>query len=659
MMYIGGNKLGMHRMVRIYECDGIDSPVTCGVLRPQILLPVGLFDHIGAAKTELILFHEMAHIKQLDVLKNHLWLLAKIVYWFNPLVHLGNSAYLEDIELACDDRVLKRHSKAQVLEYTQGLLDVIRLTQGEVKMPTVISFCKDKSKIRKRVENMLNPKKKSNFLTIITIVLMMLVVVGCFTTACTSSTEEAVKNDDMKASSEATQLQAETEAQAMEGHIEAVLESDRYILNINAEVADFSDRGITVYNGEPMPFDEEGWIEKTFFGMTKSQLTDRYGETRMRSNLSAADAMLVDMGFAYEYIWPEDAGGGTTSLYYQPIWAYIGGASYYLVPQEAKDGATLPTNPEQCEEAANTAYAFMAFVGVDDFYMDKTVKTLPEYNYYEFTFEKRLDGIPVLLDYPVRLAEKTPLKEPDRIQMFVRDNRVIDFGGYIRNIEPASAVTVMSPDNLLEIIEKNMDEIDAFSSNAASDTERAEFDIDSIALKYYAVAQEDKALSDSQAYVTYIPVYVAASGIRMNTNLEYVMIIDAITGAVLNKNEGQYTEAERAAAEAAATGSDLIAGYTGDYIDREVAYINKITDEAYSFTADNEFYWLIDSQTWTVLETADITNRSVGYSEYIDINGWHLVNNGEHLVLYNDNTAVIFETDLAIFDRIAAVIKDE
>ncbi len=665
MLYIGGNKLGIHLLIRVYECRGIDSPITSGTFRPKILLPEGLLDAIGTNKTELILFHEMAHIKRRDVLKNHLWLLAKIIYWFNPLIYLGNNAYLEDIELACDDMVLKRHNHAQVLEYSQGLLDVIRMTQGGIKTPAVISFCKDKSKIRKRVENMLKPTKKSKWMTLITIIVTMVLIVGCFTTACTQSgAEEPVKAVNTEEETPDSQIPEDTNTHAAAGHIESVLESDRYVLNINADIADYSDREITVYSGSPKLFEEDEWIDRTFFDMTKSQLTDRNGDVLARSNMTAAEAKLVEQGFSYEYIWPEDAGGGVTSLLYQPNWAYIGASSYYLVPDEAKQRETLTTTIDQCEEAAAAAQEFMDFVGADDFYVNEQVKALPEYNYYEFTFEKKLDGIDLLYDRPITGAyegeEMKIIYDIDRIQMFIRDNKVIDFGGFIRDIQPEFTVEIISPDSLIDIIEANMDDIDAFSSKSDPNSERAEFDIDSIALKYYAVAHLDAELADSQAYVSYVPVYVVSSGVRISSNMEYVMIIDAVTGDVLNKHEMQVDEPDEARMQeimAESFGSDLIASYTGDYIDNEVTYINKKTGEEYTYTADNAFYWLIDSQDWAVLETADVTDASIGYSEYIDIRGWHLVNNGDTLALYHDNEAVIFETDTAIFGQMADMIK--
>ncbi len=192
--YLSSNVLGIYRNVFVYECEYIDSPITCGVIRPKILLPRHLIQQIGESKTGLILFHELVHVKRQDVLKNYLWMLAKIVYWFNPLVYLGSRAFLEDIEMACDEVVKKKHSREQMLEYSQGLLDVIRLSQGEIVLPTAISFCKDTTKIRKRVENMLKPKRKSKLAMTAAVAMMMVFTFGCFTSACMPEKTDSAMN---------------------------------------------------------------------------------------------------------------------------------------------------------------------------------------------------------------------------------------------------------------------------------------------------------------------------------------------------------------------------------------------------------------------------------------------------------------------------------
>ena len=103
----------------VYICDDIASPFILGVLRPRIYLPSGL----TGATLESVLRHERAHLKRRD----HWWKpLAHVliaVYWFNPLLWAAYVLLCRDIELACDERVVRDMNRAQRAAYSQALLD--------------------------------------------------------------------------------------------------------------------------------------------------------------------------------------------------------------------------------------------------------------------------------------------------------------------------------------------------------------------------------------------------------------------------------------------------------------------------------------------------------------------------------------------------------
>lgn len=103
----------------VYICDDIASPFILGVLHPRIYLPSGL----TGATLESVLRHERAHLKRRD----HWWKpLAHVliaVYWFNPLLWAAYVLLCRDIELACDERVVRDMDRAQRAAYSQALLD--------------------------------------------------------------------------------------------------------------------------------------------------------------------------------------------------------------------------------------------------------------------------------------------------------------------------------------------------------------------------------------------------------------------------------------------------------------------------------------------------------------------------------------------------------
>ena len=103
---------------RVFLCDDIDTPFILGILRPRIYLPSAL-DEATAAQ---VLLHERAHLARKDHWWKPLGYLLLTLHWFNPLVWLAYTLLCTDIELACDEKVIKgmdiHHKKA----YSEALL---------------------------------------------------------------------------------------------------------------------------------------------------------------------------------------------------------------------------------------------------------------------------------------------------------------------------------------------------------------------------------------------------------------------------------------------------------------------------------------------------------------------------------------------------------
>lgn len=102
----------------VFECDEIDSPFVLGLIRPRIYLPSGLDE----TTREHVLAHETAHLKRLDHLWKPLGFALLAIHWFNPVMWLGYILLCRDIELACDERVIKKLSKSDVRAYSESLI---------------------------------------------------------------------------------------------------------------------------------------------------------------------------------------------------------------------------------------------------------------------------------------------------------------------------------------------------------------------------------------------------------------------------------------------------------------------------------------------------------------------------------------------------------
>ena len=108
-----------HWMDRLYISECVSGPMVCGILRPRILLPQGW----EGRELELILAHERIHIRRLDNLWRLMGLAVACVHWFNPLIWLFLKCFLTDMELSCDEAVLRMLSAEQRTDYARTLLD--------------------------------------------------------------------------------------------------------------------------------------------------------------------------------------------------------------------------------------------------------------------------------------------------------------------------------------------------------------------------------------------------------------------------------------------------------------------------------------------------------------------------------------------------------
>lgn len=126
LLYCIGTSIVLWRKLRIrvplrdniYLADDIRTPFVCGLFRPKIFLPAGL----GGQEQEYILLHEQHHIRRGDHIVKLLAFLALTVHWFNPLVWLAFSLASADMEMSCDEAVIKKHGGDIRAAYSASLL---------------------------------------------------------------------------------------------------------------------------------------------------------------------------------------------------------------------------------------------------------------------------------------------------------------------------------------------------------------------------------------------------------------------------------------------------------------------------------------------------------------------------------------------------------
>lgn len=141
----------IRRKVCVKISDRIISPVTVGVIRPVILLPKCM--DYDKKTMDFILAHELVHIKRFDVLMKYLSAAAVCVHWFNPLAWIMFRMNCRDIELACDEEVLKI-TGGDPAEYAMALISA---EENKAALTAVFGS----SEIKERIGAIMNFKNKS------------------------------------------------------------------------------------------------------------------------------------------------------------------------------------------------------------------------------------------------------------------------------------------------------------------------------------------------------------------------------------------------------------------------------------------------------------------------------------------------------------------
>ena len=169
----------------IYLCDAISSPFILGVVKPHIYLPSGLDE----VQRQNVLSHERAHLARRDHWWKPLGFALLAVYWFNPALWLAYTLLCRDIELACDERVIRTMDESAVKTYSTVLLACSMPRKAVITCPLAFG----EIGVKERVRNALHYKKPA-FWVVAASVAVCVVVAVCFLTNPEHETMKWAKN---------------------------------------------------------------------------------------------------------------------------------------------------------------------------------------------------------------------------------------------------------------------------------------------------------------------------------------------------------------------------------------------------------------------------------------------------------------------------------
>ena len=166
----------------IYLCDAISSPFILGVVKPRIYLPSGLDE----VQRQNVLSHERAHLARRDHWWKPLGFALLAVYWFNPALWLAYTLLCRDIELACDERVIRTMDESAVKTYSTVLLACSIPRKAVITCPLAFG----EVGVKERVRNALHYKKPAFWIVVASAVVCIVVAV-CFLTNPPTDTDAA------------------------------------------------------------------------------------------------------------------------------------------------------------------------------------------------------------------------------------------------------------------------------------------------------------------------------------------------------------------------------------------------------------------------------------------------------------------------------------
>ena len=157
----------------IFQCETVVSPCVLGIIQPKIYLPFKM----DAQKLEHVIAHEQAHIRRGDHWWKPLGFFLLTVHWFNPFVWLAYVLLCRDIELACDEKVIKELDSEARADYTQALVACSMSRCTVAACPLAFG----EVGVKARVKSIMNYKKPALWINIL-VAISCAVMAVCFLT---------------------------------------------------------------------------------------------------------------------------------------------------------------------------------------------------------------------------------------------------------------------------------------------------------------------------------------------------------------------------------------------------------------------------------------------------------------------------------------------
>lgn len=184
-------ELKIRKKITVIQCQNIKGPMVIGFFKTYLAIPEGVYSE---EELYFIFRHELIHFKRHDTFLKFLFMAARAVHWFNPVIAVMQREAAIDMELSCDERVVQGISDSGRKAYTETLLSALERQCGKTNALTT-QFNGGSRVMKRRFQNILGRSGRKRGLFLLVLVACMTLVLGMMT-GCTIAKPESPGNPD-------------------------------------------------------------------------------------------------------------------------------------------------------------------------------------------------------------------------------------------------------------------------------------------------------------------------------------------------------------------------------------------------------------------------------------------------------------------------------
>ncbi|WP_062108690.1 M56 family metallopeptidase [Bacillus niameyensis] len=222
LLHLNLRKMNIKGNVKLAYNIRITSPVLVGLIKPTIILP---FNEMSTIELDMAIQHELIHFKRKDLWTKMLVLVASILHWFNPFIHMLRKQIHVWSELSCDEEVVSEMSHLERKRYGETILSMVEQKAKTTSFGIFLS--ESKKDIERRLTMMLNVKKIKKHALILTVLMMMAIGgIGITASAMAAKHVPSVVDDNVEAKEGTLDSQVKGEASGGSYELISVKRSD-------------------------------------------------------------------------------------------------------------------------------------------------------------------------------------------------------------------------------------------------------------------------------------------------------------------------------------------------------------------------------------------------------------------------------------------------